>query len=441
MLVHGLLGAGACWAPVARALESDFDVVMPDARGHGGSSAPPSGYRYDDLANDVAGLIRALDLERPVLLGHSMGGTTAAVAATRARLVRGVILVDPTFLSAERQREVYESDVAEQHRRALRQSHAELVADTRARHPHRSLGIIETQAAARLQTALAAFDVLAPPNPDYRELIRAIDVPILLVIGDNPVVTLDMATELQRINPRVQIETDRKRRSRPPVRSTGTPRRGGARVPAWTTVTPMRPLRYSINVTLDGCCDHRAGIPDEDLHRHAAENIAQADALLFGRVTYQMMEAAWRGSPRRTMPDWMQPFARTIDAAKKYVVSSTLDHVDWNAELVRGDLGEAVQQLKQQPGKGLFVGGVKLPLALAELGLIDEYEFVVHPARRRPRPDAVLAACRSPRPGAREPRGIRLGGGRIALRPQGMTQAAPPRRRATPSLAETSCRA
>jgi dihydrofolate reductase len=75
----------------------------------------------------------------------------------------------------------------------------------------------------------------------------------------------------------------------------------------------------------------------------------------------------------------MEPFARTINAAKKYVVSSTLDRVDWNAELLRGDLGNAVQQLKQQPGKGLFVGGVKLPLALAELGLIDEYEFVVHP--------------------------------------------------------------
>jgi len=143
----------------------------------------------------------------------------------------------------------------------------------------------------------------------------------------------------------------------------------------------MRPLRYSINVTLDGCCDHREMIPDEDLHRHAAENIAQADALLFGRVTYQMMEAGWRRTGARPdwMADWMEPFARTIDAAKKYVVSSTLGRVDWNAELVRGDLGKAVQQLKQESGKGLFTGGVTLPMALAELGLIDEYEFVVHP--------------------------------------------------------------
>jgi dihydrofolate reductase len=145
----------------------------------------------------------------------------------------------------------------------------------------------------------------------------------------------------------------------------------------------LRSLRYSINVTLDGCCDHRAGSTDEELHRYWAEKLAQADALLFGRITYEMMEAAWRpsatGAKPEWMTDWMEPFARTIDAAKKYVVSNTLDRVDWNAELVRGDLGTAVQQLKRESGKGLFTGGVKLPLALAELGLIDEYEFVVHP--------------------------------------------------------------
>jgi dihydrofolate reductase len=142
----------------------------------------------------------------------------------------------------------------------------------------------------------------------------------------------------------------------------------------------MRPLRYSINVTLDGCCDHRAILADEELHRHAIENLNQADALLFGRVTYEMMEAAFR-PPARTgaRPDWMEPFARTIDAKKKYVVSGTLDRVDWNAELVRGNLGEAVQRLKRESGKGLFTGGVKLPMALVELGLIDDYEFVVHP--------------------------------------------------------------
>jgi dihydrofolate reductase len=142
----------------------------------------------------------------------------------------------------------------------------------------------------------------------------------------------------------------------------------------------MRPLRYAINITVDGCCDHRAGSADEALHRYWAETLAQADALLLGRVTYELMEAAWRPPASDAMPDWTKPFARTIDAAKKYVVSSTLDRVDWNAELVRGDqLGKTVQQLKRESGKGLFVGGVTLPLALAELGLIDEYEFVVQP--------------------------------------------------------------
>jgi dihydrofolate reductase len=141
----------------------------------------------------------------------------------------------------------------------------------------------------------------------------------------------------------------------------------------------MRPLRYSINVTLDGCCDHAAIPADEDLHRHAAENLSQADALLFGRVTYEMMEAAWRSAPTDARPEWMEPFAQTINAAKKYVVSNTLEQVDWNAELVHGDLGHSIAQLKRESGNGLFVGGVQLPLALTELGLIDEYEFVVPP--------------------------------------------------------------
>ena len=156
----------------------------------------------------------------------------------------------------------------------------------------------------------------------------------------------------------------------------------------------MRPLRFSINVTLDGCCDHRVIPADEELHRHAAANFEQVDALLFGRVTYQMMEAAFR-QPAGTAagPDPVDPFARTIDAARKYVVSSTLDRVDWNAELVQGDLATAVRRLKAEPGRGVMVGGVTLPLALAELGLIDEYEFVIHPriAGHGPTPFAGLS--------------------------------------------------
>lgn len=142
----------------------------------------------------------------------------------------------------------------------------------------------------------------------------------------------------------------------------------------------VRPLRYSINVTLDGCCDHRAIPPDEELHRNAVENLRWADALLFGRVTYEMMRSAWADPvPTGTRPDWMEPFAATITASTKYVVSSTLHEVDWGAELLQGNLEDAVRELKRQPGDGLLTGGVMLPRALAELGLIDEYEFVVHP--------------------------------------------------------------
>lgn len=145
----------------------------------------------------------------------------------------------------------------------------------------------------------------------------------------------------------------------------------------------MRPLRYAINVTLDGCCDHEAGVPDEESHQYWAAEMARADALLFGRVTYLMMEEAFRRPASGTWPAWIdeqtRPFAETIDGARKYVVSSTLAGVDWNAELLTGDLGSAVRRLKEQPGDGLFVGGVTLPLALADLGLIDEYEFLVQP--------------------------------------------------------------
>ncbi|HMR49567.1 MAG TPA: dihydrofolate reductase family protein [Arachnia sp.] len=146
----------------------------------------------------------------------------------------------------------------------------------------------------------------------------------------------------------------------------------------------MRTLRYSINVTLDGCCHHEAGLPpDEESMAYWTTEMARADALLLGRTTYQMMESAWRKPATGTWPDWMDewevPFAEAIDGAKKYVVSSTLSDVDWNAELVRGDLEEAVGRLKQEPGEGLWVGGVTLPQALADLGLIDEYEFLVQP--------------------------------------------------------------
>lgn len=162
----------------------------------------------------------------------------------------------------------------------------------------------------------------------------------------------------------------------------------------------MRSLRYSINVTLDGCAHHEAGLPpDSESMQYWTAQLARADALILGRVTYEMMESAWRRPATGGWPDWMQPwqtpFAETIDRAKKYVVSRSLREVDWNAELLRGDVGNAIRKLKQQPGQSLWVGGLTLPLALADLELIDEYEFLVQPVLAGHGP-TLLAGLREP---------------------------------------------
>ena len=208
VLLHGLTANGACWTPLARALESDYDVVLPDARGHGRSGVPADGYRYDDLAGDVVGLMDALGLTAPVLLGHSMGGMTAAVVASQnPRRLRGLVLVDPTFLTPQRQRDVYESDAAEQHRRTLCRAKEELLAELRRRHKRRSPEVVELIVQARLQTDVRAFDVLTPPNPDYRQLIQGLPVPSLLVIGDvGAVVSREVAAALAQLNPGLLVE-------------------------------------------------------------------------------------------------------------------------------------------------------------------------------------------------------------------------------------------
>ena len=207
VLLHGLTGSGACWIPLARALEDEYDVVMPDGRGHGNSSTPLDGYRYQNHAGDVVGLIDGLGLDVPVVLGHSMGGMTAAVLASQTgTAIRAVILADPTFLNPQRQREVHESDVVQQHRRLLGLDKAEVLDQLRLRHPHRSPELIELIAAARLETRIDAFDVLTPPNPEYHELVSAINIPMLLIIGDNGVVSHETAQELQNLNPRLRVE-------------------------------------------------------------------------------------------------------------------------------------------------------------------------------------------------------------------------------------------
>lgn len=207
VLLHGLMTSGACWTPLARILEDDYDVVMPDARGHGSSSTPTQGYSYDNLAADVLGLIEALKLNAPVLIGHSMGGMTAAVAACQnPKLLRGVVLADPTFLTPELQREVYESDVAEQHRQVLSGSKEAFLADRKSRQSHRPKELIELFIQARFQTSLDAFEILKPPNPDYKDLVGAFGIPSLLVIGDSgAVVSPEVAAELSELNPCLEV--------------------------------------------------------------------------------------------------------------------------------------------------------------------------------------------------------------------------------------------
>ncbi len=208
ILLHGLMTNGACWYTLAHTLADEYDVIMPDARGHGKSSVPDAGYRYEDHSNDVIGLIKALKLSSPILVGHSMGAITAALVASRnPNILRGLVLADPAFLSPKVQREVYDSDVAEQHRKILNKSLNEVVSDGRIRHPNRSLETIKLFAKARLETNLKAFDVLKPPNPEFRKLVSAINVPSLLVIGDRDcVVSPAVAAELQLLNPKIHVQ-------------------------------------------------------------------------------------------------------------------------------------------------------------------------------------------------------------------------------------------
>jgi len=207
ILLHGLMTNGLCWTGLARALEKEFDIIMPDARGHGKSSVPDCGYRYDDHADDVIGLIDALRLPAPILLGHSMGGMTAAVVAGRKmNHLRGLVLADPTFLSLGIQRQVRDSDVADQHRRILSLPMDEVMAEARSRHPDRAEDTLELFAQARLQTSMAAFDVLTPPNPDYRALVSTIDTPCLMVFGDSGVVSSAVVDELKLLNPKLQMK-------------------------------------------------------------------------------------------------------------------------------------------------------------------------------------------------------------------------------------------
>ena len=140
-------------------------------------------------------------------------------------------------------------------------------------------------------------------------------------------------------------------------------------------------LTFALNVTLDGCYDHREAIADDELHRYFTRIVDAAEAILFGRVTYELMESAWPAVARdEKAPRAMRAWARKLEAKPKYVVSASRRDFPWNNSFhVEGDLLGAVTQLKERTPQGVLVGSPMLSAALERLGLIDEYHLVIHP--------------------------------------------------------------
>src|SRR6187455_3034523 len=147
-----------------------------------------------------------------------------------------------------------------------------------------------------------------------------------------------------------------------------------------TIKTDMRKVIAAINMTLDGFCDHTAGLPDEEIHQHYADLLDNADVVLYGRITYQLMQY-WQTliknpSGERSMDD----FAMAIDKIPKIVFSHNLKNTGWDsAKLANQPIEEMVIELKQQPGGDIFVGSRSLIIQLMEHNLIDEYQLCVHP--------------------------------------------------------------
>ena len=143
----------------------------------------------------------------------------------------------------------------------------------------------------------------------------------------------------------------------------------------------MRKLIAAINMTLDGFCDHTAGIADDDLHQHYNELLSNADTILYGRITYQLMESYWPNVVKK--PTGNKPideFAVLIDNISKIVYSRTLENTGWrNVKLARADIKEEVLDLKQQEGKNILAGSPSIIVALTQLDLIDEYQLCIHP--------------------------------------------------------------
>ncbi len=207
VLAHGLTDNGACWTRLANDLAGDYDCIMPDARGHGQSSAPQTGYSFEEQADDLIAFIQALELDRPALIGHSLGGAVSAIVAAKApELIRGAILEDPAFIGDERREQ--RSDWPDSHRAALATSHADLVAMGQTNNPRWSADTFDLWATSKHEARMEVFNALKAPPPDFRRNVADFGVPVLMITGDEArgvVVSAKTAAELQTLNPRLSV--------------------------------------------------------------------------------------------------------------------------------------------------------------------------------------------------------------------------------------------
>jgi N-formylmaleamate deformylase len=217
VLSHGITDNGRCWQRVAEALAAEYDLIMYDARGHGRSDAPEHGHRTEDRAADLIGLIEALDLDRPALLGHSMGAETSALAAATApELVRGVALEDPPW----REMPHSQTDADAAHWRAnLAQWRAnvqalqvqpleQVIADARDRWPNWDMSELEPWAEAQQQTSLHVFTWMTEPRTPWQPVVQGLACPALLITADpqlGALVTPEVAQEAAALNPRLRV--------------------------------------------------------------------------------------------------------------------------------------------------------------------------------------------------------------------------------------------
>ena len=213
LLLHGLTDNGACWNPVIAALKTDYDFIASDARGHGLSDGPEHGYSPIDHAADAAGLIQALGLNKPVVVGHSMGGMQATVlAAQHPELVRGVVVEDPAWFSPDNQTPAERRARADTWAEGLRtdkaKSKAELIAQGHERNPRWSPAELDSWSDAKRQVRVQVLEYVELQAVDWRGMLKQITTPVLLVTGDTTkgvIITPDMAREAQAINPKVEV--------------------------------------------------------------------------------------------------------------------------------------------------------------------------------------------------------------------------------------------